>query len=210
MAPVHITGKMEEGSGSKTDSIAVDATSAGASGTSEGTLDLEGPSLGFTGSTRYIVLGGVTYVNAGTPFWNSLFGSQAPAVVSLEKQILPEVLHRWVELPADSTDVVYKDSFGLSEPKVFVGGNLEGVKGTLHNAGDQRLNGVSGVQISSSTGAKILVAKNGPPLPLAVADVPSASGGFALNLVVSYPTGVTISAPSHPVSLAAIEAAISP
>ncbi|MGO8875858.1 MAG: hypothetical protein ACLQNG_08860 [Acidimicrobiales bacterium] len=210
VGPVHISGELAEKSGSSTVSIAVDATSAGAAGTAAGTLQLEGAGLGFTGSTHYIVAGGITYVNAGTPFWKSLFGSQTPVAVHLENEILPEVLNRWVALPASSTDVIYKDTFGLSEPKTFVGSSLTGVKGTLTNSGNRTLNGVSGVQITSSTGAEILLAPSGPLLPLALADAEPSSGGFQLQLVVTYPRGVAISAPPHPVSLAAIEAALSP
>jgi len=206
---VRISGRVSEKSGTATVSIAVDATSAGPTGTSAGMLDLEGRGLGFTGSTHYIVADGITYVNAGTPFWKSLFGSQTSVAVHLESEILPLVLDRWVELSGTSTDVIYKDTFGLSEPKVFVAGSLTGVKGTLTNAGDQTLNRISGVEIISSTGAKILLASSGPPLPLAIADTQSTSGGFGLSLVVSYPTGITISPPVHPVSLAAIEAALS-
>lgn len=209
VGPVHITGNLEEKSGSSTVSIGVDATSAGSAGTAAGTLQLEGAGLGFTGSTRYIVVGGITYVNAGTPFWKSLFGSQTPVAVHLENEILPEVLNRWVALPSASTDVIYKDTFGLSEPKTFVGSSLTGVKGTLSNSGDRTLNGVSGVQITSSTGAEILVAPSGPPLPIALGDSEPSSAGFQLQLVVTYPSGVTISAPPHPVSLTAIEAALS-
>lgn len=205
---VDIRGFIAERSGSTTVSISVDATSAGPSGTSQGSLDLEGPGLGFTGPTSYIVVDGITYVKAGTPFWKSLFGSQTSVAVRLEGEILPLVLNRWVELSGESTEVVYKDTLGLSEPRVFVAGSLAG-KGTLSNAGNQTLYGLNGVEITSSTGAKILLAASGPPLPLAFAGTESASGGFRLNLVVGYPTGVTISAPAHPVSLAAIEAALS-
>ena len=208
VSAVHVNGTLVQKSGPATVSIAIDATSAGPAGTAEGTLQLEGPGLGFTGSTRYIVFGGITYVNGGTAFWKSLFGSQTPIAVSLENEILPEVLDRWVELSAASTDVIYKDTFGLSEPKVFVAGSLTGVKGTLTNSGNRTLNGASGVQVSSSSGAEFLLASSGPPLPLAIVDSQSASGGFGLDLAITYPTGVTISAPAHPVSLAAIEAAL--
>lgn len=205
---VHVAGNLVQKSGAATVSIAIDATSAGPPGTSEGTLQLEGPGLGFTGSTSYIVFGGITYVDAGTEFWKSLFGSQTPIAVSLENEILPEVLDRWVELSATSTDVIYKDTFGLSEPKVFVAGSLTGVKGMLTNSGNRTLNGVSGVQVSSSNGAEFLLASSGPPLPLAIVDSQSAAGGFGLDLAITYPAAATISAPAHPVSLAAIEAAL--
>jgi hypothetical protein len=206
---VHIQGTIVEGSGSATVSIGVDSTSAGATGTAAGTLDLEGPGLGFTGSTHYVVIGGTTFVNAGTPFWKSLFGSQTATVVHLENEVLPEVLNRWVELPSSSTDVVYKDSFGQSEPKVFVEGTLEGAKGTLTNAGVQTIGGVSGVEIDSSKGAKILVASTGTPLPLAFANKQSGSASFTLDLAITYPASAKIAAPPHPISLAAIEAALS-
>jgi hypothetical protein len=197
---VHVAGNLVQKSGAATVSIAIDATSAGPPGTSEGTLQLEGPGLGFTGST--------SYMDAGTEFWKSLFGSQTPIAVSLENEILPEVLDRWVELSATSTDVIYKDTFGLSEPKVFVAGSLTGVKGMLTNSGNRTLNGVSGVQVSSSNGAEFLLASSGPPLPLAIVDSQSAAGGFGLDLAITYPAAATISAPAHPVSLAAIEAAL--
>jgi hypothetical protein len=206
---VHVQGTIVEKSGSATVSIGVDSTSAGATGTAAGTLDLEGPGLGFTGSTRYVVIGGTTFVKAGTPFWKSLFGTQTPTVVHLETEVLPEVLNRWVELPSSSTDVVYKDSFGLSEPKVFVEGTLKGAKGSLTNAGNQTIGGVSGVEIDSSKGAKILVAATGTPLPLAFANKQSGSTTFALDLAVTYPASAKITAPPHPISLAAIEAALS-
>ena len=203
-----MNGTLIEKTGPATVSITIDATSAGPTGTAEGTLQLEGPGLGFAGSTRYIVTGGITYVNAGTAFWKSLFGSQSPIAVSLENEILPEVLDRWVELPAASTDVMYKDTFGLSEPRVFVSGSLTGIKGTLTNSGNRTLDGARGVEVKSTTGAEILVAASGPPLPLAIVGTQSASKGFGITLAVTYPAGATISAPSHPVSLQAIEAAL--
>ena len=206
---VHIQGTITEKSGSATVSIGVDATSSGATGTAAGTLDLAGPGLGFTGSTHYVVIGGTTYVNAGTAFWKSLFGTQTPSVVHLEGEILPEVLDKWVQLPSASTDVVYKDTFGLSEPKVFVEGTLEGAKGTLTNAGNQKIGGVSGVEIDSSKGARILVAATGSPLPLAFANSQSGSSDFALDLAITYPASSKITAPPHPISLAGIEAALS-
>ncbi|MGD0083426.1 MAG: hypothetical protein ABSD78_09555 [Acidimicrobiales bacterium] len=206
---VRVTGTVVSKVGSATDTVSVDATSAGASGTSAGTLKLEGPAMGFTGSTQYITIGGTTYVNAGSVFWKSLFGKQTATAVHLEAELLPKIVNQWVSLPATSTDNVYKDSLGLSEPKVFVADTITSAKGTLSNAGNQSLNGAGGVQINSTTGAKILVAAGGPALPLAVSDSETkSSGSFALNLAISYPTGVTVAAPAHSVSLSAIEASV--
>lgn len=203
---VHLSGTLTAKSGSTTVSIAVDATSAGAAGNAEGTLTLEGPGLGFEGTTRYSVVNGTTYVYAGTPFWKGLFGKQTSKVAALEAQLLPEVVDRWVQLPSASTDVIYKDTFGLSAPKEFVSGSLSGVKGKLTNEGDRTLDGVSGVEVTSNEGAAILVAASGPPVPLAISG--TGPGGFDLSLAVTYPGATTIAAPVHPVSLAAIEAAL--
>lgn len=206
---VHIAGTLLDTSGSAKVSIAVDATSAGAPGDAEGTLQLEGPGLGFQGSTSYIVVKGVTYVNAGTTFWKSLFGKQSAKVAALEDEILPEVVDRWVQLPQASTDVIYKDTFALSDPKEFVTGTLAGVKGTLSNAGNRTVDGVSGVEVTSSKGAAILVAASGPALPLVISGTGAGGSGFGLSVVIHYPGPTTISAPAHPVDLAAIESALS-
>ncbi len=208
-AVVHLSGTLSEKSGSTSVSLSVDATSAGAPGDAEGTLSLEGPGLGFEGSTRYVVVDGTTYVKAGTSFWKGLFGSQTSKVAALEAEILPEVVNRWVQLPAASTDVIYKDTFGLSDPKEFVSGSLAGVKGTFTNAGNRTIDGVRGVEVTSSEGAAILVAASGPLLPLVISGTGSVGSGFDLALVITYPGATTISAPAHPVNLAAIEAALS-
>jgi hypothetical protein len=194
---VHINGRIVEKSGSSTDSLTVVATSAGSTSTSEGTLDLEGPGLGFTGSTRYVVVGSTTWVNGTTAFWKSYFGSQSPTVVRLETKVFPQLVGHWIELAKESTEVMYKDALGLSEPRVFVTGILRGLKGTLTNSGNETVNGLSGVQITSSTGGKILVAGSGSPLPIGVADSTSESGNLSVDLAVSYPASVTISAPAH-------------
>jgi hypothetical protein len=204
---VHVAGTISEKQGSSTDSITVYATSNSADA-SQGTLDLEGPGLGFTGSTRFIVVSGETYVKAGSSFWSSLFGKQTASVRSLEGEILPEVLNRWVLLSSASTDVIYKDTFGLSEPRVFVSGTLQGMKGTISNDGDRSIDGVHGVEVDSSKGSEVVVAATGSPLPLELAADPATSA-FHLDLRVTYPANMPITAPLHPVSLAGIEAALS-
>jgi hypothetical protein len=194
---VRIHGSIVEKSGSATDSLLVDATSAGTTTSSEGTLDLEGPGLGFSGLTSYVIVGSTTWVNGGTKFWDSYFGKQTPTVKVLEAKVFPQLLGHWIELAEASTETMYKDALGLSEPRVFVTATLSGIKGTLSNSGNQTVNGVSGIQISSSTGTKIIVAGSGAPLPAELADMTNKSGSFVLSLAVSYPTGVTIKAPTH-------------
>jgi len=209
VSAVHLSGTVVSKTAAGTDTVSVDATSAGASGTAEGTLDLLGPGLGFSGSTEYITIGGTTYVDAGSVFWKSLFGTQTARAAQIEGKLLPKVVGRWVSLPAASTDNMYKDALGLSEPKVFVADTITSAKGTLSNAGDQSLGGASGVQINSSTGVKILVATNGAVLPLAVTDSSTKStGSFQMSLRISYPTGVTVAAPAQSVSLSAVEASL--
>jgi hypothetical protein len=209
VSTVHLSGTVVSKTAAGTDTVSVDATSAGASGTAAGTLGLEGPGLGFTGSTKYITIGGTTYVDAGSAFWKSLFGKQTASAAKIEAELLPKVVGRWVSLPAASTDNMYKDALGLSEPRVFVSATLTSAKGTLSNAGNQSFGGASGVQITSSTGVKILVAATGPALPLAVSDsATKSSGSFQLNLTISYPSSAAVTAPANPVSLSAIEASI--
>jgi hypothetical protein len=194
---VHLSGSIVEQDASGTDSLTVDATSAGTSGSSQGTLDLEGPGLGFTGSTGYIVLGSSTWVKGTTAFWKSYFGAQTATVTRLEARVFPKLVGHWIELPQASTGNMYKDALGLSEPRVFVTGTLSGIKGTLTNSGDQTLNGVSGVQISSSSGGRVILAASGSPLPIELSDATSKSGNLSLSLAVSYPTGATVVAPAH-------------
>jgi hypothetical protein len=196
-AVVRIKGTIVQESASGTDSLTVDATSAGKSGTSQGTLDLEGPGLGFTGSTLYVIVGSSTWVNGTTAFWHSYFGKQTATVSRLEAKVFPELVGHWIELLPTSTETMYKDALGLSEPKVFVAATMSGLKGTLTNSGTQSVNGASGVQISSSTGSKILVDASGAPLPIELADVSHTSGTFTLDIAVSYPPGATIAAPTH-------------
>lgn len=194
---VQMKGSIVEKGKSGTDSLTVDATSVGKTGTSRGTLDLEGPGLGFTGFTHYVIVGSSTWVNGTAAFWKSYFGDQTPTVTRLEAKVFPRLVGHWIGLLRQSTGTMYKDALGLSEPSVFVTSTLSGVKGTLANAGNQTVNGVSGVQITSSTGSKILVAADGAPRPIELAATASTSGSFSLNLAVSYPTGVTIAAPTH-------------
>jgi len=193
---VQIKGRIVQKSTSGTDSLTVAATSAGRTGTSEGTLDLEGPGLGFTGSTRYVLIGSSTWVWGTTAFWKSYFGDQTPTVTRLEARVFPQLVGHWIELARASTGTMYKDALGLSEPKVFVTGTLDGLKGTLTNSGNQTVNGVSGIQISSSTGSRIVVARSGAALPVELAAT-SAAAGLSLSLAVLYPTDVTIAPPAH-------------
>jgi len=201
---VRIEGGIVQTDGSGTDSLDVDATSVGTTGTSEGTLDLEGPGLGFTGSTRFVVVGSTTWVDGTGDFWKSYFGPQTPTVVRLEDKVLAKLREHWVELLPQSTETMYTDALGLSEPRAFVSGKLSGLKGTLTNAGNQTVSGVSGVQITASTGGTIVLAGSGAALPIELSATASTSGSFRLHLAVSYPTGVTIVAPAHFVLLSSV------
>lgn len=201
---VKIEGSIVQKDGSATDSVSVDAISGTTTGTSEGTLDLEGPGLGFMGATRYVVVGSSTWVTGTTAFWKSYFGAQTPIVTRLEAKVFPELVGHWIELLQESTEMMYKDALGLSEPRVFVTGTLAGVKGTLTNSGTQTVNGERGVELRASTGSKIIVAGTGAPLPIELADTASTSGSFSLDLAVTYPAGVKIAAPADFASLETI------
>jgi hypothetical protein len=205
---VGVRGEVVSKIGKSTVTVTVQAISSGATTNSEGTLDLEGPSLGFNGLVKYVIVGSTTYVYGGTAFWTSLFISGHPtaAAEKLKSELMPQVLNRWIKLPVASTGAFYKDSLGLAEPRTFVSGSLAQMKGTLTNTGGQTLDGAHGVQIDSSTGAKVLVAATGSPIPLALAGAQSASSGtFTVTIAVDYPTPTTIAAPPGAESLATLE-----
>ena len=151
-----------------------------------------------------------TYVKGGRPFWQSVFISGTPtaSAEALEKALMPKVVDQWVELPEASTATIFHDVLGLTAAKSWVQGSLSGMKGTLSNNGTQTLSGKTGVEVTSSTGAKVVIAASGPARPLAfTAHVDDKGSNFSLDIVTTYPASVTIAAPSSFQVLSQLESA---
>jgi hypothetical protein len=203
---VHVTGQVTSTKGNQKDLISVEATS-NQSGDSFGTLEFQGPGMGFEGKTKFVVNDGKTFVFGGVNLWKSFFGSAANTPEA--QGLLPKVTNHWIELPTASTTIIEDDAVGLTVPAHWLENSLT-LKGQLTNAGDSSIGGENGVEVSSSQGANVLVATTGTPLPLALSAETSKSGDTVnFTLVTSYPTTGTFVAPSGAQSLQALEAAYS-
>jgi hypothetical protein len=203
---VHVAGRVTSTKGKDTDLIDVNATS-NQSGDSSGSLEFEGPGMGFEGKTQFIVNANETYVLGGTSLWKSFFGAADDTPEA--QALLPEVANHWIELPPTSTKIIEDDAVGLTVPAEWLEKSLK-LTGSLTNAGDGAVSGQSGVEVSSSQGANVLVARSGAPLPLALSAETSKSGDTVdFSLVTSYPTSASLAAPKRFESLTALEAAFS-
>jgi hypothetical protein len=195
---VHLAGTVSSTNGKATDKIVVNSV-GNSSDTAAGTFEVSGPGMGFVGKTQYILIGTTIYVNGDSAFWSSLFHGAPPGEAPA---LMPKVVDKWVQLSGQAAATLNDDVLGLALPSNWLSKSLDLASAagqvTLSNDGRQSLEGKRGIQVSASTGAKVLIASSGAPLPLAfTATTTKKSITFTLGLTVAFSAPSKITAPRN-------------
>ena len=184
-----LDGTLREKSSSLTFSFA----SADEGGRARGILTSHSPSLGFTGSLRFVEIASHLYLRAGAAFWQREATAAAPSSsAALSRAVVSLLAGKWIEFSGTSAGSLRSALGSFTSPEAFANKLLSPADpGRLHEGPPTSYRGEPALPlVSPGGGGTLYVALTGSPRPL------GATGGVTGAISFSYPTGLSVTAPA--------------